>query len=145
MKTGILWRSWYYFRFGYNNVLSYPRSLFITMAGFYLILVEMFSQLRGELLLMAIIQGLGISIGAVICILSGWFYLKKTNLWTSEIDVNVEANPYNWMLPPGYWRDAILPVYLHLMKNCNWRDLELEKKLELLISGKSLGKRISKF
>jgi hypothetical protein len=62
-----------------------------------------------------------------------------------------EANPYYYKLPPGYWKDALVPAYLEIMKICmklaqnekiSDEDLKrfkmLENKLDSLIKGESV-------
>jgi hypothetical protein len=68
------------------------------------------------------------------------------------MDVAVESNPYYYKLPPGYWKDALVPVMLETMKlnikllnketltENEMKDLkELQKKLEILIDGGRIG------
>jgi hypothetical protein len=89
-----------------------------------------------------------IVIGIPLAILVGWIHLKRSPAFRSEMDVTVEANPYYYKLPPGYWKDALVPVMLETMKLniklLNKESLseseikslkELQQKLEHLIQG----------
>jgi hypothetical protein len=89
-----------------------------------------------------------ISIGVPLSILIGWIHLKRSPAFRSEMDVTVEANPYYYKLPPGYWKDALVPVMLETMKlNIKLLNKEslseneikslkaLQQKLEHLIEG----------
>jgi hypothetical protein len=87
-------------------------------------------------------------IGTPLSVFIGWLHLKRSPAYRSEMDVAVESNPYYYKLPPGYWKDALVPVMLETMKLniklLNKESLseseiislkELQKKLEHLIEG----------
>jgi hypothetical protein len=71
----------------------------------------------------------------------------------SEQDITVEANPYNYKIPPGFWQEAFTPVYLELLKGMakmlekqglmtaeeQEQIKQLETKLETLIQGGFVG------
>jgi hypothetical protein len=97
---------------------------------------------------------LGTIIGVPLSVLIGWLHLKRTTAWTAEVDVSTEANPYNYKLPPGFWREALAPTFLELLEQ-NRRILatnkmlspeeeerisELERKLAILSSGGYVGR-----
>jgi len=79
--------------------------------------------------------------------------MKRSPAWSSEVDVQMEANPYYYKLPSGYWKEAFTPLYLQLLRlNLKILDGEkltaeerkevqdLSKKLEELIKGGSIGR-----
>jgi hypothetical protein len=97
---------------------------------------------------------LGTIIGVPLSVSIGWLHLKRTSAWTAEVDIGVEANPYNYKLPTGYWREVFAPMFLELLKQ-NQRILasnnllsledsqriaELEQKLSILASGGYVGR-----
>lgn len=82
----------------------------------------------------------------------GWLHFKRSPAYTSEMDVAVEANPYYYKLPPGYWKEAFAPVLLELLRlnlkiiskepltEAELSSLKnLQKKMETLIEGGHLG------
>ena len=96
----------------------------------------------------------GTIVGVPLSVLIGWLHLKRTSVWTAEVDIGVEANPYNYKLPPGYWREVLAPTFLELLKQ-NEKILasnkllspedarkiaELEQKLNVLASGGYAGR-----
>jgi hypothetical protein len=96
---------------------------------------------------------LGTVIGVPLSVSIGWLHLKRTSAWTAEVDIGVEANPYNYKLPSGYWREVFAPMFLELLRQ-NRRILasnnllspedsrkitELEEKLNTLASGGYVG------
>lgn len=92
-------------------------------------------------------------IGVPLAICLGWIHLKRSPAYRSEIDIQVEANPYYYKLPPGFMKEVLVPTYLELVK-LNLKLLnkepitieeqkqikELQKKLEHLINGGSVGR-----
>ena len=83
----------------------------------------------------------------------GWLHIKRSPAWRSELEVGVEANPYNYRLPPGFWKEALVPVMLETLrlniKLLNKEPLtqneldslkDLQRKMEVLISGGYIGK-----
>jgi hypothetical protein len=86
------------------------------------------------------------------CIL-GWFHIKGSAIFKSEQDITMEANPYNYKIPPGFWQEAFAPLYLELLKGMakmlekqalltgeeREQIKQLEKKLETLIEGGCIG------
>lgn len=87
-----------------------------------------------------------------LAVLAGWLHLKRSPAYRSEADVSVEANPYYYKLPPGYWREALAPAMLELLrlnvKVLNKETLteaeinslkDLQQKLQVLIEGGFIG------
>ena len=140
-------RSWYYLRQGYNY-LSVPRSIIISLVAYYVVLVQFFPSLRDD-------SGLFISVGVIFLIVLsvgctgiGYAYLKRSQIWKTEADVGVEANPYNFKLAPGYMRDVWAPALLILLDGKRGRKTQaLRRKLRKLTNGDSLldGELITKF
>jgi hypothetical protein len=96
----------------------------------------------------------GTVVGVPLSVLIGWLHVKRTAAWTAEIDIATEANPYNYKLPYGYWREVFAPTFLELLRQ-NRRILasnnllspedsrkitELEEKLNTLASGGYVGR-----
>ena len=91
------------------------------------------------------------SIGIPLLILIGYIHYKKTAAFSSELDIGAEANPYYYKLPPGYWKDVIIPFYLTLSEmmvkiskdKLTEKELEkidnLQKKMDILIQGGYVG------
>ena len=55
----------------------------------------------------------------------GYTHFKRSPAFGSEQDVSQEANPYNFKLPPGYWREVLAPALIELL---NLRISMLENK-----------------
>ena len=96
---------------------------------------------------------LATAIGCPVAVGLGWVHMKRSPGYTAEVDMGVEANPYNYKLPPGFWRETFAPVYLELLllqkkmmqkqsvldEEDKARIEELEKRLRVLIAGGMTG------
>ena len=96
---------------------------------------------------------LSIALGVPLSCGIGWYHLKGTALWQSELDIAAEANPYYYKMYPGYWKETFTPVYLEVLRGVkkileNQKTLseddkkrmeDLEKKLQTLIEGGYVG------
>jgi len=92
-------------------------------------------------------------IGVPVSVGIGWVHLKRSNLYSSEADIGVEANPWNYKVPPGWWREALFPALyvqlrlLHqlasktsLISEDDLKELDsLEEKLKIVIDGGFIG------
>jgi hypothetical protein len=92
-------------------------------------------------------------IGIPLCIGFGWMHYKRSAAYTSEVDIQMEANPYFFKLPPGYNLEVLGPLYLEILvllkrlvaeqEMLNEEDKarieKLEQKLQVLVSGGLVG------
>jgi hypothetical protein len=151
--TRLLTRSWYYFRMGYSTYLTFVLGYVSTFVTVYYLAIKDMPILLSIFPHFLTFVVLGTVIGVPLSILIGWLHLKRTPAYTAEADIATEANPYNYKLPPGYWREALAPTFLELLKQNRTilatnkmlspedeeKISELERKLAILISGGYLG------
>jgi len=92
-------------------------------------------------------------IGGPLAVVIGWVHLKRSGLFSSEQDVSIEANPYQYKLPPGYSKEVFTPAVLvqlriirrlaetkGLLTEAETKEMdELEKKLLILLEGGYVG------
>ncbi|MGA2237806.1 MAG: hypothetical protein ABSG74_01195 [Candidatus Bathyarchaeia archaeon] len=148
-----IFRSWYYFRLGYGTYLTFLLGYVSTLITVYYLAIKNMPPLLDvfphflEFALLATI------IGAPLAVVIGWIHLKRSKLFSSELDIGIEANPYNYKLAPGYWKEAFAPimlVQLRILKRMSeTKDLlsdsekseieELEKKMVILMKGGYVG------
>lgn len=151
-------RAWYYFRTGYVTYLGFMIAFVNTLVTVYYLAVPRVPELEQvfpsftvwALAMTAIFAPVGVAVG--------WIHLKRSPAFRSEADIAVESNPYWYKLPPGYWREALAPAMLELLRlnlkilnkeQLTEREIEglcgLQKKLENLIQGGYVGepKRMS--
>jgi hypothetical protein len=144
-------RAWYYFRTGYITYLAFIFAVVNTLVTVYYLAIKNVPALEVFFPSFAI-WALVITIVVVpLGVFFGWLHLKRSPAYRSELDVAVESNPYYYKLPPGFWREALAPAMLELLRlnvKHNREQLtedeinaleSLQKKLRLLIDGGYVG------
>jgi hypothetical protein len=152
MRASLPFRAWFYFRMGYSVYLSFIMAVVNVMVTVYYLAISNIEGLKSVFPDFSIWALTVIIIGTPLGVAIGWIHLKRSPAYRSEMDVAVESNPYYYKLPPGYWKDALVPVMLETMKlnikllnketltENEMKDLkELQKKLEILIDGGRIG------
>jgi hypothetical protein len=149
-KLGFAARLWYYFRIGYGTYLTFLLGAVNTLiVVWYLAIREMpaIESVFGHFLqfaAVATILGVPLSVGI------GWVHLKRTPLYASEMDIGVEANPYYYKSPPGYYQEVFFPVFKELLlavkdkesldSSARDRIDHILEKIDILIQGGYVGK-----
>jgi hypothetical protein len=149
----LIFRMWYYFRVGYTTYLSFLLGLATTLITVYYLAINNIPMLQSLFPHFGIFVVIALVVGLPTACLIGWYHLKGSSLWESEIDIGVEANPYVYKMQPGYWAEAFTPLYLELLigvkkilekegmlsEEEKKRIEDLEKKIEILMKGGYLG------
>ena len=91
--------------------------------------------------------------GVPLLVLVGYFHYKRSQAYAAEADINIEANPYWYKIPPGWNKEVVFPLYLNMInlmlkisKNEKLTPDEIEKMSDLqkslsgLIDGGMIGK-----
>jgi hypothetical protein len=92
-------------------------------------------------------------IGAPLAVIIGWLHVKRTSAYTSEMDIGVEANPYNYKIVPGKEKELWTPFNILLLKlleqlldaqnllSKEGKDQirELQRRMQALIDGELAG------
>lgn len=108
-------RFWYYFRTGYSTYLVFLIGAANTLTVLFYLLIQSVPSLQNIFPHFTQFVFFALLIGFPAAILVGWAHLKGTPAYSSEIDIQVEANPYNYKLPPGFQKEAFAPVYLEIL------------------------------
>jgi len=152
-KLRFIARMWYYFRIGYATYLTFILGALNTLVVvWYLALqqVPSVTNIFGHFAWFAVVT---VMIGSPVSIAIGWIHFKRIPAYSSEQDIIVEANPYNYRLPPGYWTEVWAPLWYTmlvqqkklleshgLLTNEERTQLEeLERKVRVLMKGGSIG------
>ncbi|MGH9879637.1 MAG: hypothetical protein ACRD5H_18565, partial [Nitrososphaerales archaeon] len=152
MRKNLPFRAWFYFRMGYATYLAFMMAIINTMVTVYYLAIDKVPVLETVFPSFSIWTiFIAFTVGPL-GVLIGWLHLKRTPAFRSEAEVAAEANPYFYKLPPGYWREALIPAILELLtlnlKLLNKETLsesevnslkDLQKKLQLLIYGGFIG------
>ena len=148
-----VYRSWYYFRLGYSTYLTFILGYLSTLVTVYYLAIRNMPPLLDVFPHFVEFAVLATIVGAPLAVAVGWVHLKRSGLYSSEQDIAVEANPYSYKLPPGYWKEALAPVMLAqlrilkklseaegLLADSDKSEIEeLEKKTRILLKGGYLG------
>jgi len=148
-----LFRSWYYFRMGYNTYLAFFLGFATTVVTVYYLAINSISFLKSLFPTFWLFTIFGIVIGVPLCVFSGLWHFKRSQAFVSEADIAVEANPWYYKYPPGYTREAWGPLFEELLMHTSrlleannlLRDEDkarirsLEEKLKALNEGGTMG------
>ena len=129
------------------------------MAAINVLTVTYFLAIENYPVLQAIFPTFGhyiaivVGTGVPLLVLVGYFHYKRSQAYVAEADINIEANPYWYKIPPGWNREVVFPLYLNMInlmlkmsKNEKLTTDELEKMSDLqkslsdLIDGGYIGK-----
>lgn len=143
---------------GYVTYLSFIIASVNTMVTVYYLAITRYPDLQAVFPSFSIWAFFIVSTVTPLAVFLGWLHMKRSPAYRSEMDVAVEANQYYYKLPPGYWREALVPVLLEILRlnlkiiskeSLTEAELStlknLQGKLEKLIEGGYLGdpKRIT--
>ncbi len=148
-----IYRLWYYFRVGYSTYLSLPISFIGFLTIVYATIIQPLNSNGPLSYLASSVLVFLATIAALVtplAILAGFLHLKFTGAWPSELDITVEANPYNYKAIPGKEKDARIPyelMTLQLLRRIAEREgiisseelkilAGIEFKMRLLLDGK---------
>ena len=54
-------------------------------------------------------------IGVPLLIFIGYIHYKRSAAYSAEADINVEAYPYWYKIPPGWNKEVVFPLYLSML------------------------------
>ena len=152
-KQTYLTRFWYYFRIGYGTYLTFLLGYASTLITVYYLAIKNLPYLLNVFPHFETFAIIATIIGAPMSVAIGWLHLKRSQAYTSEVDISVESNPYTYKLAPGKEMEAFAPSYLELLKLVSkllksqnlltdeeeTHIIALESKLHLLIEGNTVG------
>jgi hypothetical protein len=150
----LLFRSWYYFRLGYNTYFSFPIGYVSTLVTVYYLAIRNVPGLQDLVPRFLIFCVLGTALLFPLSVAIGWIHMKRSLALRSELDIQVEANPYNYKLPPGYYKEVLFPTLQEiltgtiqlldekgLIDSSRKKHLgELQQKLDALLQGGYVGR-----
>jgi hypothetical protein len=146
-------RFWYYFRMGYSTYLSFLLGVMNTLTVIYYLLIKNVPDLELLFPRFAIFAVPACLAGLPLAVIVGWLHFKGTMAYSSELDITVESNPYQYKYTPGYQRQVNGPLALIVLdlltKISDDRKLltgeekaqatEIREKLKTLIEGGMVG------
>ena len=155
LKKNLAFRAWFYFRQGWGTYFAFIIAAVNTMVTTYYLAIDKASNLKIIFPSFTTYAIFWVAVGMPLLITIGYIHFKKSPAYSSELDVSVEANPYCFKLLPGWQRDTLFPMYLLMMnmlvklsnnEKLNDEEIklvsEMQKNLQILISGGNIGKPV---
>ena len=94
MKQNILFRSWFYFRTGWQTYFAFILAAINTLTVTYFLAVDNYPSLKTVFPSFEIYILIMLSIGIPLLVLVGFVHFKRSRSFKSEVDILVESNPY---------------------------------------------------
>ena len=94
MKQNILFRSWVYFRTGWQTYFAFILAAINTLTVTYFLAVDNYPSLKTVFPSFEIYILIILSIGIPLLVLVGFVHFKRSRSFKSEVDILVESNPY---------------------------------------------------
>jgi hypothetical protein len=148
-----LTRVWFYFRIGYATYLTFILGFVSTLVTVYYLAVKSIPALLSVFPHFVPFAILATVIGGPLSISVGWMHYKRSSAFTSEVEIQYEANPYYFKLAPGYNLEVMGPLYLEMLmllkrlvsaqqmlsEEDKVQIERLEQKLQILVKGGFVG------
>jgi len=108
-------RLWFYFRMGYSTYLTFLLGYASTLITVYYLAIKNIPDLLTIFPRFVPFAILATVIGLPLSVSVGWAHYKRSAAFSSEMDIQYEANPFWYKLPPGYNKEVFGPVYLEML------------------------------
>ena len=94
MSRDLLFRSWFYFRTGWQTYFAFILAAINTLTVTYFLAIENYPSLKTVFPSFEIYILITASIGIPLLVLIGFVHFKRSHSFKSEADVLIESNPY---------------------------------------------------
>ena len=94
MSQNLLFRSWFYFRTGWQTYFAFILAAINTLTVTYFLAIENYPSLKTVFPSFEIYILIIVSIGVPLLVLIGFVHFKRSRSFKSEADVLIESNPY---------------------------------------------------
>jgi hypothetical protein len=94
VKQNLLFRSWFYFRTGWQTYFAFILAAINTLTVTYFLAVDNYPSLKTVFPSFEIYILIMLSIGIPLLVLVGFVHFKRSRSFKSEVDILVESNPY---------------------------------------------------
>ena len=94
MKQNLLFRSWFYFRTGWQTYFAFILAAINTLTVTYFLAIDNYPSLKTVFPTFEIYILITLSIGIPLLVLIGFVHFKRSRSFKSEVDILVESNPY---------------------------------------------------
>ncbi|RLF09365.1 MAG: hypothetical protein DRJ98_08235 [Thermoprotei archaeon] len=106
----LVFRAWYYFRIGYSTYLAFMVAFMSYITVIYKLAIQ---DLALSWVFPRFYTFIIFSLFTIVplAVLIGWFHMKRTLAYSASVAINVESNPYNYMILPGKETEIIWPMH----------------------------------
>ena len=111
-RRRLLFRAWFYFRIGYGTYLTFLLGFVSTIVTVYYLAINNIPLLKLVFPSFYLFSILAIAVGVPLAVFSGYFHFKRSQAYSSEVDIGVEANPYLFKITPGKEKDMTVPYII---------------------------------
>ena len=94
MKSGLPFRSWFYFRMGWSTYFVFALGAINTLTITYFLAIDNYPILKNIFPTFEQYVVIMVLVGIPMLIMLGYAHYKKTKAFRSEMDVLIESNPY---------------------------------------------------
>jgi len=94
VSRNLLFRSWFYFRTGWQTYFAFILAAINTLTVTYFLAIENYPSLKTVFPSFEIYILITASIGIPLLVLIGFVHFKRSHSFKSEADVLIESNPY---------------------------------------------------
>jgi hypothetical protein len=94
VSRNLLFRSWFYFRTGWQTYFAFILAAINTLTVTYFLAIENYPSLKTVFPSFEIYILIIVSIGVPLLVLVGFVHFKRSHSFKSEADVLIESNPY---------------------------------------------------
>ena len=94
MKSGLPFRSWFYFRMGWSTYFVFFLGAVNTLTVTYFLAIDNYPALKNIFPTFEQYVVIMVLVGIPMLIMLGYAHYKKTKAFRSEMDVLIESNPY---------------------------------------------------
>ena len=94
MSRFLIFRSWFYFRTGWQTYFAFILAAINTLTVTYFLAIENYPSLKTVFPSFEIYILIIVSIGVPLLVLVGFAHFKRSHSFKSEADVLIESNPY---------------------------------------------------
>ena len=94
MSRNLVFRSWFYFRTGWQTYFAFILAAINTLTVTYFLAIENYPSLQTVFPTFEIYILITISIGIPLLVFIGYVHFKRSRSFKSEADVLIESNPY---------------------------------------------------
>jgi hypothetical protein len=108
----LIYRSWFYFRTGYNTYVAFFIGFASNVIVIYKLGIAENTYLKtyvGSLTLFAV---LALIVLVPLCISAGLYHMKRTGAYAADASVSTESNPYIYKVLPGKEQEVFLPLWV---------------------------------